>query len=240
MIKIFIKYYVSRFLFNFNGIRKIFIFYKFNHTHSYKLNLSFPKTFNEKIQYFKLHDSKISQSIYADKELVRLFVEEKLGPELLIPVIKVLNKSEVKKFDFSSLSVDCVLKATHGSGWVEVLRNVRLKNFDIIYLKKLLNLWLKFNYYYFSLEPQYQKLKPKIIIEKLMLEQGELPIDYKFHCFNGRVEFIHVATGREGDSGRGFYDSQWKELNFFWSPLSKNKKFKKKRSNNIKKPDNLS
>lgn len=52
-----------------------------------KLNLNHPETFNEKIQWLKLFDSTQEKALLADKLRCRQWVEEKIGPQYLIPVI---------------------------------------------------------------------------------------------------------------------------------------------------------
>jgi hypothetical protein len=43
----------------------------------------------------------------------------------------------------------------------------------------------------------YLKIPPKLIVEELLKdERGEIPIDFKFWCINGRVEVIQVDIAR--------------------------------------------
>jgi hypothetical protein len=38
---------------------------------------------------------------------------------------------------------------------------------------------------------------------------GNIPIDYKFHCFHGKVELIQVDIDRFGDHKENFYSRDW-------------------------------
>ena len=61
-------------------------------------------------------------------------------------------------------------------------------------------------------------MKPVIVAEELLGdEQGQLPCDYKLHCFGGKVETIQVDLDRETDHRRNFYDVDWKLQPFIWT-----------------------
>ena len=54
-----------------------------------KLDLENPVTFNQKIQWMKLHDSTPEKGRLADKYLVREFVAERIGQQYLVPLLGV-------------------------------------------------------------------------------------------------------------------------------------------------------
>jgi len=60
----------------------------------------------------------------------------------------------------------------------------------------------KTNYYLAGREYNYKNIPRKIIIEKLL---GENVNDYKFFCFNGIPEMVHVDLDRYTDHKRLFY-----------------------------------
>lgn len=47
-------------------------------------------------------------------------------------------------------------------------------------------------------------------------------MDYKFHCFNGKVKFISI-DGHRGKKNhfRNWYDKEWNRTEFYWSSLNK-------------------
>lgn len=204
-----------------------------------KLNLEQPVTFNEKLQWLKLNDKLIENTKFADKFFVREYIEDKIGSDHLIPIIKFISPNNLNKTEFVNLKNGCVIKATHGSGWVDIFREEDLKNVNWDSKLEEYRHWLSMNYYNYSFEPQYKKIEPSIIIEELLLIENTLPIDIKVHCFNGEPIFIHLATDREGKSARAFYDKNWIRLDFQWSPVDKKGKLKKGVSPDVEKPDNL-
>lgn len=56
---------------------------KFRLALGYELDLEVPKTFNEKLQWLKLHDRRPEYTIMADKYLARGYAVEKLNSEHL-------------------------------------------------------------------------------------------------------------------------------------------------------------
>lgn len=198
-----------------------------------------PETFNEKIQFLKLVDKQLEHTIFSDKFKVRNYVKEVIGEKYLIPVYAYLTAEEVKDYNFSSLQKSFAIKATHGSGWVDIIREKDLVKIDWEKKRKLYMTWLTMNYYNYSFEPQYKRLKPGLIIEHLLLEGNSLPEDIKIHCFEGVPKYIHVATGRESKSGRAFYDTEWNRLPFHWTPVDKDGFQQKLKSKDLLKPSNL-
>src|SRR5690606_31863903 len=76
---------------------------------------------------------------------------------------------------------------------------------------------LKNNLYYGSKEWQYKDIKPRIIVEGLLTtEDGELPLDYKLHCFNGKLTFTQVDIDRHTCHRRNLYDLNWNFINCSW------------------------
>ena len=67
---------------------------------------------------------------------------------------------------------------------------------------------------------------------------GELPMDFKIHCFHGKVEVIQVDIDRFTNHKRNFYDASWNLLPFSWS-LWKDVKPLWDTGRNIEKPNNL-
>lgn len=55
------------------------------------LDLENPKTFNEKLQWLKLHDRNLEYSNLVDKYEVKKHVESIIGSEYIIPTLGVWN-----------------------------------------------------------------------------------------------------------------------------------------------------
>jgi len=183
-----------------------FIKMKYKQIRGTELNLKQPQTFNEKIQYLKLHDRKEYYTNLVDKYEVRKFVKEKLGEEFLIPLLGVWEKFE--QIDFSKLPNEFVLKCTHDSGGVVICKDKNTFNFKEA--KKKIQKSLKTNYYYKGREWPYKNVKPRIIAEEYMIDESGTELkDYKIFNFNGIPKLIEVDYGRFTQHKRNLYDPEW-------------------------------
>ncbi len=155
-----------------------------------KLNIKNPKTFNEKLQWLKLyHWPKCEEAIIcADKYKVREYLEQRGYGEFLNDLYGAWDN--VDAIEWEKLPEQFVLKCNHGCGY-NILCPDKSK-LDIKETKKLLKRWMKEDFGKFNAEPHYSKIKPYVICEKFL---GGNIIDYKYFCFDGRVEFMYVAEG---------------------------------------------
>lgn len=175
------------------------------------LHLRNPRTFNEKMQWLKLHDRRQEYTTMVDKYEAKKYVAEMLGEKYIIPTLGVWDKFE--EIDFSALPNRFVLKCTHDSGGLVICRDK--KNFDKEDAKEKINNSLKQNYFYYGREWPYKHVKPRIIAEQYMEDscgKGDLT-DYKFHCYSGEVKAIQVISNRYGSTGmvNDFYTPDWKK-----------------------------
>lgn len=172
-----------------------------------KLNLDNPKTFNEKLQWLKIHDRKEEYTALTDKYLVREYVKEKIGEKYLIPLLGVWD--DAKDIDFDALPNEFVLKCNHDSGSVVICKDKSTLNKKKV-VKKL-NKALKTQYFWKSREWNYKNIDRKVIAEKLMQNnEGEQELtDYKYFCFNGEPKFVQIHRGRFADHIKNTYDIDW-------------------------------
>lgn len=171
-----------------------------------------PTTFNEKIQWMKFNYRFPLQSVVSDKLLVRNYVKEKIGKEYLIPLLGKWKKFD--EIDFDTLPDQFVLKCNHDSGGLVVCRDKSA--LDYRKAKNKIEKSLKSNFYTIGREYQYRNIKPMILCEKFISENGKVPMDYKIYCFNGKPDVILVCRNRfSNDSHKAeylFYDQNWKFL----------------------------
>jgi len=189
---------------------KMFLKKKFKKIHSYELNLKKPKTFNEKIQYRKVYGNHKFMSLIADKYRVRKYVKDRIGEEYLIPLLAVYDRITVE--DLKKLPNQFVIKTNHGSGknHIEIVRNKIEVNLEELALK--MNKALKENFGYGTYQDFYSLIEPKIMVEELLLDNNQIPEDYKFHCFKNKGNnkiFIQVDKGRFDKHKRNLYDENW-------------------------------
>lgn len=143
-----------------------------------KLNLENPKTFNEKVQWLKLHDRRPIYTQLVDKYEVRQHVAEKIGEQYLIPLLGGPWNS-FDEIDFDVLPDQFVLKCTHDSGGVVICREK--ENFDKESARRKIEKHLKRNFFWAGREWPYKSVKPRIIAEKYMEDTTTSEIrDYKF------------------------------------------------------------
>jgi hypothetical protein len=185
----------------------------------YELNLDNPKTLNEKIQWLKIHDRSSFHSIMADKYGVRDYIKKEFGEDLLIPMAFVT--SNYKDITLNNIpDYPCIAKATHDSGSYLIIKDKSKVDYNKLFVD--CRWWLNRNYYLVDREWQYKNIKPRIVIEKLLLTaKGKIPNDFKLNVINGKVAFIYVSIDREGKNKRNIYDRDWNPLYFTWALKSK-------------------
>lgn len=178
-----------------------------------KLNWVNPKTFNEKIQWLKLYNRDPLYASLVDKYLVKEYVRQLIGKEHVIPTLGVWNS--VDEIDFNSLPEAFVLKTTHDGGGRGVYICYDKSNIDKDVIRKKLQQSLNVDPTLISREWVYKDVKRRIIAEPLLRStlENDLP-DYKFFVFNGKVEFMYIASERYlGKEVRfDFFDKDFKHL----------------------------
>ncbi len=176
-----------------------------------KQNLSDPKTFSEKLQWLKLYDRKPGYTFMADKVTVKDYIADKIGEEFIIPTIGVYNT--VDEIPFDDLPEKFVIKCTHDSGSVFICD--KTKGVDTDYIKKELAIRLEKNFFWYGREWVYKNIKPRIIVEKFISDEtGICPADYKFFCFNGKMEIFKVDYNRFVKHVANYYDKDFNLIEF--------------------------
>lgn len=195
----------------------------------YALNLDNPKTLNEKINWLKLYDRKALHTIVADKYKVRAYVEEKVGAQYLIPLL--YHTKDFRDIRPENLpDSNYIIKTNHDSSGGVIVREASSMEWNSV--RKRFKRLLKENHYYSTIEWQYKNIEPRIIVEELLTyEDGKIPDDYKFHCFNGKLAFIMIDFDRHSDKRtRNLYDRDWNLIPCNWGRPS---------GKDLEKPKNL-
>lgn len=191
---------------------KIFIKRAFKKILGYNLNLEKPKTFNEKIQWLQLNNRTPLHTLCTDKYAVREYVKEKIGEQYLIPLVyRTDNPVDILPENLPDFP--CIIKTNHGSGGHVIVKDKSKIDWESV--QKKLAKSLKSNYYYMLREWQYKNIDPCIVVEKLLLDKNlNIPFDYKFHCFNGKVKVILVVIDKYIERKRSYYDPDWNFIDF--------------------------
>ncbi len=190
-----------------------------------ELNLDNPQTFNEKLQWLKLNDRKPVYTSMVDKYAAKEYISSRVGDEYVIPAVGGPWKS-FDEIDFDKLPEQFVLKTTHDCGGVVICKDKQ--SFKKIKAKRFLEKHLKKNYYLTCREWPYKNVEPQIFAEMYMKDMNasdekgasdknteEQLTDYKFFCFDGRVEALFVATDRASKSEEtkfDFFDADFNRL----------------------------
>lgn len=121
----------------------------------------------------------------------------------------------------------CVIKPTdlcdsHGIYFIK--NNIDMKTKEKINKQKIIKSLhiIKskiFNEYYMH-ENMYNGLIPfsGIIVEELLLDNGNIPKDYKCYVFGGKLYYIAVTSNRRIINGEQFFDSTWFDRE--WKPIT--------------------
>lgn len=180
--------------------------YKFKAVFGYELNLDNPQTFNEKLQWLKLHDRNPLYTTMVDKYAAKEYVGNIIGKEYIIPTLGVWNSFD--EIDFDKLPNQFVLKTTHDSGGIVICRDKHI--FDKKAARERLEKSLKNNFYYMGREWPYKNVPPRIIAESFMENPGYADLtDYKFFCFNGMPYYCQVISDRNTNECIDFFDMEW-------------------------------
>ncbi|ALL67357.1 Glycosyltransferase [Paraburkholderia caribensis MBA4] len=184
--------------------------------------LARPATFNEKILQRNLRPDPRYVRL-TDKLEVREYVAARLGEAHLVPLIAAPEAFTRAVFD--SLPDAFVMKANHGSTFVEIVRDKSETTFER--LQELSERWLSTSFYWVARERHYRKIRPRIFFEQLLLDHhGRVPADFKVHCFGGHagrpLMYILLITDRFGNNTHGdVFDAQWRHMDVMIGPYTR-------------------
>ena len=191
---------------NISDKRYLSLFYLINF--GKKPNLETPQSFNEKMNWLKLHDHRDIYTTMADKYAAKTYVAERIGPEYVVKNYGVYDRWE--DIDFNLLPNKFVIKGTHDSGGAFVCKDK--STFDFKEAGQRIKYNLRINYFYPLREWPYKNIKPRIIVDQLLDDHsGKELRDYKFWCFNGKPTFMYV-TNKGKVIKENFYDMDFKPV----------------------------
>jgi hypothetical protein len=208
-----------------HGVRRLLFQWRMSLRHLRRA----PRTINEKILFRMAFDRRPLWITLSDKVAVREFVAARVGPDVLAEHYAVVERPE--ELDLDRLPERFVVKPSHGSGaviivddrapadarldppasrsWCTALEHVRKEALrDGSFRAMALN-WLAASYSPVS-EWAYWAVPPRLVVEELLEdEDGAIPADYKFWCFDGEVAFIQVLLDRLDQPLRSIHLPDW-------------------------------
>lgn len=178
-----------------------------------KLDLGNPVTFNQKLQWLKLHDRQDRYVELVDKVKVKEYVAKEIGSQYIIPTLGVWDCFE--DIDFESLPNRFVLKCNHDSGSIVICRDKA--KFDIAKARRKLTRGIHTDAFYWGREWPYKNVERKILAEAYMEDNSvdELK-DYKMMSFNVKEKYLFMDTEQLSEDGLEitFFDTDWKVMPF--------------------------
>ena len=191
-----------------------FIKMQFKNVFGYNIDLNNPITYNEKLQWLKLNDRKPIYTKLVDKYEVKNVIGKMIGEEYIIPTLGIYD--DFNEINFEKLPDQFVIKCTHDSGGNVICKDKSKLNLSKA--KRKIEKSLKNNYYWQNREWPYKDVKPRIIIEKYMEDESGYELkDYKFFCFDGKMQAMFIATDRGSNKEEtkfDFYDKDFRYLPF--------------------------
>ncbi len=165
-----------------------------------------PETFNEKLQWLKLHDRNPKYTSIVDKIEAKKYALSKINESHIVPTIAIWDN--IDDINWEVLPERFVIKTNHDSGGVVICDDK--KNLDIEQAKKKLKQHLNSNYYLYGREWPYKNVRRKIFAEEFLSSDSTTGInDYKVFVFNGKPRIIQVDFDRFLDHKRNIYDTNW-------------------------------
>jgi hypothetical protein len=166
---------------------------RFQKSLGYRPDLENPKTLQEKILWRKLYEDMSEAVQLADKVAARDYVREVAGEKYLIEAYQIV--ADADDIDFGVLPRSFVLKNNRASGTNMIIHDKVTLDTDSI--RRILNSMLRFEYGRRLGEHWYAAMPPRVIVERLLVDQETvIPVDYRFHVFHGKAEFVQVMSAK--------------------------------------------
>lgn len=175
-----------------------------------------PTDFSEYIMAGILREKNDMYAGYADKVLVKKYVESKGLGDIVPKCLGVWDRSS--DIDYDKLPRKFALKINHGCGYNLFCWDK--STFDTREAGTTLDGWLHETYS--ELETHYRHIEPKIFAEELIDDLGRYPVDYRIYCFNGRPAVIDCTVSQtDTPSASTFnhylFDTQWNYMSGYSS-----------------------
>ena len=173
----------------------------------YKLNLNDPVSFNEKLQWLKLHDRNPIYHVLVDKIAVKQWAAERIGEDHIIPTLGVWDDPD--EINFDSLPDKFVLKCNHNSGLGMYICSGK-SDIDVDKVRTELKEGLKQDYYKPFREWAYKDIPRKVLAEEhLGVEDPNRLVDYKVFCFDGIPKLVEIDWNRFVSHKTNVYTTDW-------------------------------
>lgn len=181
-----------------------------------RMDLKNPKTYNEKCNWMKLHYHQPVFTQMVDKYEVKKIVADKIGEEHVAKCYGVWDSFD--EIDFSKLPKQFVLKCTHDSGSVTVVKDKDTMDMEAV--RKKMEKGLKRYYFLQEREWPYKNVKRRILAEEYIPGLGaKESIEYKLTCIDGKVKFTTICGGIAHQAlelrTNDHFDRDWNRMDWY-------------------------
>ena len=188
---------------------------KFCNSLGYFPDLKNPRTFNEKIWYLLKHELPERKTYLADKIKFKEYVINTFGREYVPETYQVASKFDDIEWD--KLPERFAVKANHG--WDFYILTTHKDSFmqNLGLMKSRMNYWMRMNFYYQGLEPQYKNIKRKLYVEELTctkVDNEQVKRDISLHCFLGYPLFVETSVVKDKERYKFYHDMDWNIMPF--------------------------
>lgn len=188
---------------------KQYLINRFKERMGYEPNLDNPKTFNEKLNWLKIHARNPLYSTMVDKYAVKQYIGDKIGYKYVIPILGIWDSFDEINFDI--LPERFVLKCTHDSGSIVICTDKY--RFDMGSAKKILENGRKHNYFWPDREWPYYSVPRRILAEELIGDGKQSLNVYKIFNFNGVPRIVQVIQDDKTEAESiDYFDTKWNLL----------------------------
>ncbi|PTM94403.1 ATP-grasp fold amidoligase family protein [Mycoplana dimorpha] len=171
-------------------------------------DLERPRLFSEKVQARKLYDRNPIYPRVVDKHAAKALIAERAGAQYVIPTYWVGR--DLQQVDWSAVPLPAVVKPTHASGCGVFLRDQG--DIDRLLAEDPGPGWLALKHHRINREWAYGAFEPVIIVEKMLVENGQAPDDHCFFVFSGQVSHIEMRLRRNGVGYECNFTPDWQRM----------------------------
>jgi hypothetical protein len=175
----------------------------------YEPDLENPRTFNEWLQYTKIHNRRSHHPIISDKVAVREYIAERIGSDMLPRLY--WSGASLSECDRAALPDRFVIKVNQGSGSNIVVHDKKTADWPSICQST--DMLLRKDWSIPCAEWQYRWIKPQVLVEEYLETPGHQSlIEFQFFCIMGRCEFVEVDFDRFTEHRRLYFGRDFQPI----------------------------
>jgi hypothetical protein len=168
-------------------------------------DLADPRLFTELIQLRKLRDRDPRMPAMADKVAVKTIVADRLGREWVIPSLW----SGIEMPERPLWTGPVVVKSRHGCNHTVFVRDL---DRDWRAARRASARWMRRDYGWWLDEWLYAHIPRGLLIEPMVGDGRDPPVDYKVFVFGGRATHVQVHLDRARDHRWVVHDRDWRAV----------------------------